>query len=117
MNALCNRLGIKIPILLAPMGGAAGPELTAAVSSAGGLGLIPLWYLEPEVVRSNIRATRAITKQPFGVNLNLNWPQEDRLAVCLDEGVTIISFFWGHSTALVERTRGWGNGAANGLFS
>ncbi len=94
MNALCNKLGMKIPILLAPMGGAAGPELTAAVSNAGGLGLIPLWYLEPEIVRSNIRATRAITKQPFGVNLNLNWPQEDRLAVCLDEGVTIISFFW-----------------------
>jgi NAD(P)H-dependent flavin oxidoreductase YrpB (nitropropane dioxygenase family) len=108
MNALCNKLGIKIPILLAPMGGAAGPELTAAVSNAGGLGLIPLWYLEPEVVRGNIRATRAITKQPFGVNLNLNWPQQDRLAVCLDEGVTIISFFWGHSTALVERAHAAG---------
>ena len=108
VNALCNKLGIKIPIILAPMGGAVGPELTAAVSNAGGLGLIPLWYLEPEVVRNSIRATRAITKQPFGVNLNLNWPQEDRLAICLDEGVKIISFFWGHSRALVERAHAAG---------
>jgi nitronate monooxygenase len=108
MNALCNKLGIKIPIILAPMGGAVGPELTAAVSNAGGLGLIPLWYLEPEVVRNSIRAMRALTKRPFGVNLNLNWPQEDRLAVCLDEGVKVISFFWGHSPPLVERARAAG---------
>jgi NAD(P)H-dependent flavin oxidoreductase YrpB (nitropropane dioxygenase family) len=105
MNALCDKLGIKIPILLAPMGGAVGPELTAAVSNAGGLGLIPLWWMEPDIVRSQIRATRSLTKEPFGVNLNLNWPQEDRLAICLEEGVRIISFFWGHSPALVERAR------------
>ena len=105
MNAFCRKLDVEIPIVLAPMGGAVGPELTAAVSNAGGLGLIPLWYLEPDVVRSNIRATSALTKRPFGVNLNLNWPQEDRLAVCLDEGVKVISFFWGHSRPLVERAK------------
>ena len=108
MNALCSKLGIKIPIILAPMGGAVGPELTAAVSNAGGLGLIPLWYLETDIVRNSIKATRALTAQPFGVNLNLNWPQEDRLAVCLEEGVKIISFFWGRSRPLVERVHAAG---------
>lgn len=108
MNALCSKLGIKIPIILAPMGGAVGPELTAAVSNAGGLGLIPLWYLEPDIVRNSIKSTRALTEQPFGVNLNLNWPQEDRLAICLDEGVMIISLFWGHSRSLVERAHASG---------
>jgi len=108
MNSLCSKLGINIPIMLAPMGGAVGPELTAAVSNAGGLGLIPLWYLEPEIVRSSIRATSALTDRPFGVNLNLNWPQEERLAVCLDEGVKIISFFWGNSKSLTERAHAGG---------
>ena len=43
---LTEKLGIEIPILLAPMGGAVGPELCAAVSNAGGLGVIPLWWDE-----------------------------------------------------------------------
>ena len=100
---LCTHLGIQLPIVLAPMGGAVGPQLTAAVSNAGGLGMIPLWYLDPETVRASIRTVRDLTNKPFGVNLNLNWPQEDRLAVCLDEGVSIISTFWGDPSAYVQR--------------
>ena len=42
MNAFCKKLDVEIPIVLAPTGGAVGSELTAAVSNAGGLGLIPL---------------------------------------------------------------------------
>jgi NAD(P)H-dependent flavin oxidoreductase YrpB (nitropropane dioxygenase family) len=54
-------------------------------------------------VREAIRATRALTDRPFGVNLVLEWAQEERLAVCLEEGVKIISLFWGDPAPLVER--------------
>jgi nitronate monooxygenase len=43
MSAMCERLGIAIPIIQAPMGGAVGPALAAAVSNAGGLGTLALW--------------------------------------------------------------------------
>lgn len=100
---LCARLGIEVPIILAPMGGATGPELTAAVSNAGGLGMIPLWYLDNDGVRAGIRGVRALTAKPFGVNLNLNWPQEERLEICLGEGVSIVSTFWGDPAAYIAR--------------
>jgi NAD(P)H-dependent flavin oxidoreductase YrpB (nitropropane dioxygenase family) len=107
-NRLCERLGIDVPIVLAPMGGAVGPSLTAAVSNAGGLGLIPLWGDEAAIVREQIRAVRALTTRPFGVNLNLKAPQDERLAVCLDEGVTVISTFWGDPAPLMQRAHSGG---------
>ena len=54
---VCELLGIDLPIVLAPMGGAVGPELAAAVSNAGGLGILPLWFKETDVLRENVRAT------------------------------------------------------------
>lgn len=104
----CEILGVEIPIIQAPMGGAAGPELAAAVSNAGGLGTLPLWTLDLEATRSMIRATRALTDKPFAVNLNMEFPQEERLDVCLDEGVPVISFFWQDSSLLVPRAKAAG---------
>ena len=43
ITAGCERLGIEVPIIQAPMGGAVGPALAAAVSNAGGLGTLALW--------------------------------------------------------------------------
>jgi NAD(P)H-dependent flavin oxidoreductase YrpB (nitropropane dioxygenase family) len=59
-------------------------------------------------VQSGIRDTRALTRRPFGVNLNLDFPQEERLAVCLEEGVPVISFFWRDPSALVLRAKAGG---------
>ncbi len=42
-----------------------------------------------------IRETHSLTNRPFGVNLVLQWDQEERLCVCLEEGVAVVSFFWG----------------------
>ncbi len=42
-----------------------------------------------------IRETHSLTNRPFGVNLVLQWDQEERLRVCLEEGVAVVSFFWG----------------------
>jgi NAD(P)H-dependent flavin oxidoreductase YrpB (nitropropane dioxygenase family) len=96
-NAFCECLGLDIPIVQAPMAGAGGPQLAAAVSNAGALGMLALWHYSIEQVRDEICATRTLTARPFGVNLNLNWPQDERLDACLEEGVKAISLFWGEA--------------------
>ncbi len=48
---LCERLGIELPIIQAPMGGAVGPALVATVSNAGGLGMLVPWRADLETVR------------------------------------------------------------------
>jgi NAD(P)H-dependent flavin oxidoreductase YrpB (nitropropane dioxygenase family) len=105
---LCGCLGIAVPIIQAPMGGAGGPILAAAVSDAGGLGMLVPWWCDPDAVRQQIRDTRARTSKPFGVNLNLEFPQEERLEVCLAEEVPVISFFWKDPAALVSRAQSRG---------
>lgn len=102
---LCKKLGIEIPIVQAPMGGVTGPQLAAAVSNAGGLGTLPLWRADNETLRRAVRETRAQTAKPFAVNLNMEFPQEQRLDACLEEGVPIISFFWNDPSPLVERAK------------
>src|SRR6201981_3413338 len=104
-TTLCSRLGIEVPIIQAPMGGAAGPALASAVSNAGGLGMLALWSADAETMRKQIRETRALTSKPFGVNLNLEFPQDERLDVCLREKVPVIHFFWRESGALVRRAK------------
>src|SRR5580704_4904490 len=107
-TALCERLGIALPIIQAPIGGAVGPPLAAAVSNAGGLGMLVPWRADIETVRRQIRELRALTSRPFGVNLNLEFAQEERLAVCLDERVPVISFFWRDPASLVARAKAGG---------
>ncbi len=104
-TSLCTRLGIELPIIQAPMGGAVGPALAAAVSNAGGLGTLVLWRANAEEMRRQIAEVRALTSRPFGVNLNLDFPQEERLAVCLEERVPVISFFWKDPSAFVPRAK------------
>lgn len=99
-NPFTTLVGIEAPIVQAAMGGATSPELAAAVSNAGGLGLQALGWSPPEAVRAQIRATTALTDKPFGINLVLNNPQGERLALCLEEGVAVVSFFWGQAGAL-----------------
>jgi len=105
---LCERLGIDFPIIQAPMGGAVGPTLAAAVSNAGGLGMLVPWRADMDTVRRQIRETRSLTSRPFGVNLNLKFPQEERLAVCLEERVPVISFFWRDPSSLVPQAKAGG---------
>jgi NAD(P)H-dependent flavin oxidoreductase YrpB (nitropropane dioxygenase family) len=107
-TALCDRLGIELPIIQAPMAGAVGPRLAAAVSNAGALGMLVPWRADLDTVRRQIRETRSLTSRPFGVNLNLEFPQEERLAVCLEEHVPIISFFWRDPSSLVEPAKAGG---------
>jgi enoyl-[acyl-carrier protein] reductase II len=66
---ICEYFGIKYPILLAGMGGVAMHKLVAAVSNAGGLGVIGAASLSPSELRSEIRKTRELTDKPFAVDL------------------------------------------------
>jgi len=66
---LCSMLGIEHPIVQSGMGGVAGPSLVAEVSKAGGLGIVAGLNLTADQLREAIRAVRAATDRPFGVNL------------------------------------------------
>lgn len=102
-TALCERLGIDLPIVQAPMGGAVGPDIAVAAAEAGGLGMLALAWSSPDAVRAAIRATKRRTERPFGVNLVLDAPQDERLAIVLDEGVRIVSLFWGDPSPYIAR--------------
>lgn len=102
---LCDILGVPIPILSAPMGGAAGPELVAAVCNAGGYGVIPLWGKPPEDVAAGIAALRARTGRPFAVNLNLSFPYEAQLDTCIAAGIHGVSLFWGQAPEAIARAK------------
>src|SRR5215469_9410467 len=87
----------------------AGPDLAAAVSGAGGLGLMQAQFSPPADLREQIQRVRMTTDKPFGVNFILALPHEENLAVCLDEHVPVISFFWGDATRYVERVHAVGS--------
>lgn len=92
---LTELMEMSTPIIQAPVGSGSTPELVAAVCNAGGLGMLSGTWREPEELRRLIWETQALTTWPFGVNLILHWPPEERLAICLQEEVRVISFFWG----------------------
>jgi NAD(P)H-dependent flavin oxidoreductase YrpB (nitropropane dioxygenase family) len=107
-TAFCRSFDIDHPVVLAPMGRVGPPELVAAVSNAGGLGLAPLWTDDPDTMRVGIRRIKALTDKPFGVNLNMDFRNEAQLEVCLEEGVKVISLFWGDTGDFVDRAKAGG---------
>jgi NAD(P)H-dependent flavin oxidoreductase YrpB (nitropropane dioxygenase family) len=102
-TSLCDLLGIRVPILQAPMGFAASPALVAAVGNAGGLGALALGPKPLDEVRTQIAETRARTTKPFAVNLVLTRDQDERLGVVLDAGTPAVIFSWGDPAAFVAR--------------
>lgn len=105
---LCDLLDIEVPIIQAPIGGASVPALAAAVSNAGGLGMLSVTWRRPDELRQMLRETQRLTTRPVGVNLVLSWDQADqskRIEICLAEGIKIFSFFWGDPTPYLDRLR------------
>ena len=85
-------LGIEYPIIQGGMAWVAEHNLAAAVSEAGGLGLIGAASAPAEVVREEIRKARELTKKPFGVNIMLMSPYADEVAkVVVEEGVKVVT--------------------------
>lgn len=69
---VCEMLKIQYPIIQAGMADVAGPELVAAVSNAGGLGILTATMVAPDVLKARINRIRELTDKPFGVNLILH---------------------------------------------
>jgi NAD(P)H-dependent flavin oxidoreductase YrpB (nitropropane dioxygenase family) len=101
-TAFCRLVGIQHPVVQAPIGGLSRPELAAAVSNAGGLGMMALTWSDGPAIDTALDRMREFTSRPFGINLSLAWPQEARLRQCLDAGVRIVSLFWGDPTPLIS---------------
>lgn len=85
-------LGIEYPIIQGGMAWVAEYHLAAAVSEAGGLGLIGAASAPADWVRTQIREAKKLTKKPFGVNIMLMSPYADEVAkVLVEEGVKVVT--------------------------
>lgn len=90
-NRICTLFQIEKPIIQAGMIWCSGWELAAAVSEAGGLGLIGAGSMYPEILREQIRKCKQATSKPFGVNIPLLYPDIDKhMQVLIEEGVKIV---------------------------
>src|SRR3990172_7941624 len=101
-------LGIEHPIILAGMGGVSMAELVAAVSNAGGLGVLGGAFLPPEALREEIRKVKALTDKPYAVDLLVaeGMPGvEDLLRVLYEEDVRIFVSGLGNPGALVKEMK------------
>ena len=91
IKKITSIFNIRYPIIQGGMIWCSGWELSAAVSNAGGLGLIGAGSMYPEVLQQHIRKCKRATTKPFGVNVPLLYPQtEELLQIIIDEGVKII---------------------------
>ena len=91
-SRVCEILGIEYPIFQGGMAWVADAELAAAVSNAGGLGLISAINAGTEAVRNEIRKCKTLTDKPFGVNIMLQAPNAAEIAeMIVEEGVKIVT--------------------------
>ena len=91
-NRVSDLFGIEYPVISGGMVWCSGGRLAAAVSEAGGLGLIGAGSMTPEVLRENIQKCRSITDKPFGVNVPLIYSEIDAIMRIIDEEQVKIVF-------------------------
>jgi len=111
---LCNLLGLDVPIFSVGFGEGAGPELAAAVSNAGGCGVLGFSSVPPDEIERRIEQTRALTERPFGGNIiiaALDHPDASeenradahaRIATVIAARVALLVLFWGDAAAFVD---------------
>jgi NAD(P)H-dependent flavin oxidoreductase YrpB (nitropropane dioxygenase family) len=104
-TAFTRLAGIDHPILLAPMGGAVSLPLAVAVAKAGAFAMFGASWHTPDRLRQTIRDFRAAIPGPFAINLAMEWNQQERLAIALDNGVPVVSLFWGDPAAYLPVIR------------
>lgn len=91
-SKICEMLGIRYPVFQGGMAWVADASLAAAVSNAGGLGLISSINAGTEAVRNEIRKCKELTDKPFGVNIMLQAPNAGEIAqMVIEEGVRILT--------------------------
>ena len=106
---LTELLGIEHPIIQGGMAWTATAELVAAVSNAGGIGIIGAGQMPTEVLRGEIRRAKELTDKPFGVNLMLLTPHIDELvAMVIEEGVDAVTTGAGNPAKYMEALKAAG---------
>ncbi|OYW28199.1 MAG: 2-nitropropane dioxygenase, partial [Caulobacter sp. 12-67-6] len=107
---LCDLLAIEHPILLAGMGGVSYAPLAAAVSNAGGYGVLGMAGTTPDFIRDQMRQVRALTDKPFGVDLLAATPDAltDSVEVIIAEGASSFIAGLGVPMPIIERLKSAG---------
>lgn len=90
-NKITKLLGIKYPLIQGGMIWCSGWELAAAVSNAGGLGIIGSGSMYPEILKTHVKKCKAATNRPFAVNLPMIYPDIDKhIETVIEEKVPIV---------------------------
>ena len=91
-SVICDLLGIDYPVFQGGMAWVADACLAAAVSEAGGLGILAGMNMNSEQLRAEIRKLKSLTKKPFGVNVMLMSPYASEVSdVVIEEGVPVLT--------------------------
>lgn len=101
--------GIQYPIILSGMSWISVPKLVAAVSNAGGLGILATGVMTADETREAVREIRRLTKKPFAANVTLYFPGAERnLQVLIDEKVPVINYALGKGDKLTKAVHAYG---------
>jgi NAD(P)H-dependent flavin oxidoreductase YrpB (nitropropane dioxygenase family) len=105
--------GIEHPIILSGMSWISTPEMVAAVSNAGGLGMLATGVLDAEETRNAVKKIRSLTDKPFGANVSLLFPGAAQNAVVLlEEKIPMINFSLGKGDWIVQAAHEYGGKVA-----
>jgi enoyl-[acyl-carrier protein] reductase II len=108
-TTIAQMLGVDYPIIQAPMGWIARAQLAAAVSNAGGLGIIETSSGELDVIRGEIQKMRTMTQRPFGVNIAQAFVRDPSIAdFVVEQGVTFVSTSAGDPTKYTQQLKSAG---------
>ena len=108
-TSVTELFGIKYPILNAGMGRVAFPNMVAAVSNAGGLGVLGAGSGDPKLTREYIREIRTLTDKPFGLNAPLALPNgKENAIVALEEKVPVINYSMGKGDWIAKAAHKYG---------
>ena len=101
--------GTEAPILLSGMSWISTPELVAAVSNAGGLGILATGVMTPAETRAAVQRTRELTDKPFAANVTLYFPGARRNAkILFDEQVPVVNYSLGKGDWICEAVHAYG---------
>jgi enoyl-[acyl-carrier protein] reductase II len=109
-TALCDLLEVKYPIMLAGMGGVSYAELAAAVSNAGGYGVLGMAGRGPDFIRDEMRKVRRLTDKPFGVDLLAASPESltASVEIIIEEGASSFVAGLGVPMPIMQRLKAAG---------
>src|SRR4051812_782035 len=106
---LTELFGVRYPIVQTGMGWVAGPELAAATSAAGGLGILAAATMSLDELRRGVKEGRERTDAPYGVNMRADQPDvADRIDLLVREGVRVASFAMAPKRELISRLQDGG---------